>query len=412
MLLHPPSLDGDRPRPPGRRQQRHPRARRRQSPRGSGCRPPTAPAASRAHRATRPRRGRRRRRARGVRQRDWPSLDRSTTTPSFSRRSSRARRRRVPAPRSATASTPGPTSPPIGVSAAGVRRRKTSRAGPAMASMTVVTRPARIAPSTSRASRSASRRVSGVARPTDDGERAERRRRTTAGAGCSRRRPVPNRPAAPSARARRVRPADHGTSPGQRVPSRQRRRRPVEQRRDDFGPAQPVRDQSRERAQVAVSSRHALSALSHSSPSNGACHSRHDNSPFGRVRVRGDAETAEARDVLDDVARLPGQPIGRLPEAERDVVAAGRADLDSVDEQDAVDVPRRRRRPRAVAVVREHDEIEACARGRRRATSSGVPAPSETVVCTWIAPRATRADRRPTTRRVRAREAPAPQRPR
>ena len=104
---------------------------------------------------------------------------------------------------------------------------------------------------------------------------------------------------------------------------------------------------------------------------------------LGRIGVRRDAETAQPRDVLDHVARLAGQTVGRLSEAERDVVAAGGADLDGVDQQHAVDVAWRRRRrvpsPWSVSTTKSRP-----ARAAAAATSSGVPAPSETVVWTWM----------------------------
>ena len=52
---------------------------------------------------------------------------------------------------------------------------------------------------------------------------------------------------------------------------------------------------------------------------------------FGRVRMRGDAEAAEAPHVFDHVARLAGKRIRRRRHVHRDVVAAGGADFDGVE---------------------------------------------------------------------------------
>ena len=84
-----------------------------------------------------------------------------------------------------------------------------------------------------------------------------------------------------------------------------------------------------------------------------------------RIRVGDDTEAAEPPHVLDDVGRVAGQPIRRLAEAEREVVAVGRADLDAVDDEDAGSIRRRERRTCAVAVIGDDDEAQAgaCRRG-------------------------------------------------
>ena len=57
--------------------------------------------------------------------------------------------------------------------------------------------------------------------------------------------------------------------------------------------------------------------------------------------MRDDAEAAEPLDVLDDVARLPAERIRRGRHVEREVVAAGGADLDAVEAQHARAIRRR-----------------------------------------------------------------------
>ena len=47
--------------------------------------------------------------------------------------------------------------------------------------------------------------------------------------------------------------------------------------------------------------------------------------------MRDDAESAEAPHVFDDVPRFPTQWIRSRRQVERDVVAAGRADFDTVE---------------------------------------------------------------------------------
>ena len=81
--------------------------------------------------------------------------------------------------------------------------------------------------------------------------------------------------------------------------------------------------------------------------------------------MRHDAEAAEPLHVLDDVARFPAERIRRRRHVDRDVVAAGRADLDAVQAQHAGSVRRRIGHARGVAVVGEDDELQARPRGGR-----------------------------------------------
>ncbi len=82
--------------------------------------------------------------------------------------------------------------------------------------------------------------------------------------------------------------------------------------------------------------------------------------------MRHDAEPTEPLDIFDDVTPFTGQPVRRSRHAQRDVVPGAGADLDAVEDEHSVDVPRRVHELRGVAVVREHDEVEAGAgRGLR-----------------------------------------------
>ena len=68
-------------------------------------------------------------------------------------------------------------------------------------------------------------------------------------------------------------------------------------------------------------------------------------------------------DVLDDIARFASERIRRSRHVESDQMSAGRADLDAVETQDTRPIGRRIGRPGRVAVVGEHNELEAGARG-------------------------------------------------
>jgi hypothetical protein len=93
---------------------------------------------------------------------------------------------------------------------------------------------------------------------------------------------------------------------------------------------------------------------------------------FRRVGVRHDAEPSEPRHVVHHVARLARKAIRGAPEVQRPIVAAGGADLDRVDDEDAGPINRSVGLPRAVAVIHQHDELQPGASGggcdlRRRA---------------------------------------------
>src|SRR5580765_6176725 len=80
----------------------------------------------------------------------------------------------------------------------------------------------------------------------------------------------------------------------------------------------------------------------------------------------GHAESAEPVDIFYDVARVAAKRRWRGRHAECDVVPAACADLDGVDAQDARPIHGRIGYPRAVAVVRQDDELQTspCRRGR------------------------------------------------
>ncbi len=79
-----------------------------------------------------------------------------------------------------------------------------------------------------------------------------------------------------------------------------------------------------------------------------------------------DAEPAEPLDVFDNVLCIPAQGIRGCRHIEGNVVAAVGADLDSVEAQHPVQVGRRIRRPRRVAMIGDDDELKSGARGGRR----------------------------------------------
>ena len=73
-----------------------------------------------------------------------------------------------------------------------------------------------------------------------------------------------------------------------------------------------------------------------------------------------DPEAAEAGDVLGDIAGFAGERVRRRRHVDRDVVPSVGADFDSVDAEHPVAVDRGIGRTRAVAMVCENDELQAC----------------------------------------------------
>ena len=80
----------------------------------------------------------------------------------------------------------------------------------------------------------------------------------------------------------------------------------------------------------------------------------------------GDGKSPEAMDVVDDVARLAGQRVRGGRHVEREQMAAGGADLDRVDAQDAVAVRGRLGLRGRIAMVGDDDELQSGLRRRGR----------------------------------------------
>ena len=82
--------------------------------------------------------------------------------------------------------------------------------------------------------------------------------------------------------------------------------------------------------------------------------------------MRGHRPAAETMDVVEHVADIARQRIarGRL-QIQRNEVAVVRVDLNRIDDQDVVKVARRIGRARAIAVIRQDDEIQAGGSGSR-----------------------------------------------
>ena len=123
--------------------------------------------------------------------------------------------------------------------------------------------------------------------------------------------------------------------------------------------------------------------------------SRSTPAPPGGVRVRDDAEAAEATDVFRDRRGLPAEPIRRGRQPERDVVAAVRADFDGVDAQHAA-----RCRPAASGCrVASPWSVNTTNCRPARAAAAAIAGRSRAVrdraLWTWIAPASVRGDRAP-----------------
>ena len=98
-----------------------------------------------------------------------------------------------------------------------------------------------------------------------------------------------------------------------------------------------------------------------------------------RVRMRGNRESAQPRDILDDVAPFSAQPIRGRRKTERNNVAVLGADFDRVDAQYALEVLRWVRLASGVAVVGQYDEVEAGPRrgnGDRTHDAGAIRAPA------------------------------------
>src|SRR5690349_192786 len=77
------------------------------------------------------------------------------------------------------------------------------------------------------------------------------------------------------------------------------------------------------------------------------------------------AKSAQPLDVFDDVSRLAAKWIWRLRQPDRDVVTARGGKLHGIDDEHSGAIPRRIRCARAVAVIREDDELKTRARSCR-----------------------------------------------
>src|SRR5687767_6559452 len=84
------------------------------------------------------------------------------------------------------------------------------------------------------------------------------------------------------------------------------------------------------------------------------------------MRMRDDSESAETTDVIGDVTCFASQRIWRLRNTDRDVMAALRAQFDSINDEHSRSILRRVRRACTVAMIRQDDEVEAGARRSRR----------------------------------------------
>ncbi len=84
-----------------------------------------------------------------------------------------------------------------------------------------------------------------------------------------------------------------------------------------------------------------------------------------RERVGGNPEAAQPGDVLRHRIGIAAERVRRRRQAERHIVSLVRADFDAVHTEHAVQVFRRLRRTRAVAVVREDGEVHAGLRCRQ-----------------------------------------------
>jgi hypothetical protein len=78
--------------------------------------------------------------------------------------------------------------------------------------------------------------------------------------------------------------------------------------------------------------------------------------------MRGDAESTEAPDVLEDGVGRAAERIRRTRHVDRDIMSLFGADLHTVETQHAVDIGRWIGWARAVAMVRHDDELQAGAR--------------------------------------------------
>jgi hypothetical protein len=91
-----------------------------------------------------------------------------------------------------------------------------------------------------------------------------------------------------------------------------------------------------------------------------------------RIGMRGDAESTKPRNILDNRSRFTAERVWCSRHAEGDVMSAVRADLDTIDAQDAIEVGRSFGRASAVAMISEDHELQT-RRGRSRSNTRAVP---------------------------------------
>ena len=179
---------------------------------------------------------------------------------------------------------------------------------------------------------------------------------------------------------------------GQRRPAAGTRADPIVQHRVPVDRAAPpasrgpdaIGEQQRAPRLPQHSSRHSLSAFSHSRPSNGASQSLQRSSGLGDPGCAAMPNAAEPVHVFDRRrAACPpsGYGVGGRPSATKWPPLG--ADLDGVDAQHARSIRRRLRRARAVAVIGEDDELQSGARGRGRDLVDRAAA-VRSAECTWI----------------------------
>ena len=225
--------------------------------------------------------------------------------------------------------------------------------------MDVKTDPSRIAPRSAAAS-SAGLDVNRLARVTcTERSQSSTRTKECGGAGL---RPHPPRPARRARRDRRAQPLD---SSRRADPSERRQVGTIEQRRERARRAPQVVQQCAGDAEAALVAPFTV-GVEPLEPVHGYCPIRPcELAPRGE-RMRGHAEAAQPSDILGHVVGFPTERIRRGRHPERNVVPAVRADLNRVQAQHTVEVNRRIRCSRAVAVVSDDGELKPGARGGGR----------------------------------------------
>ena len=152
--------------------------------------------------------------------------------------------------------------------------------------------------------------------------------------------------------------ADHAAARPELVPAAQQAGRSIEERGDRFGrPQRVLQDRGQQAPPPLVAPLRVgvepLQRVNRRVPLVPA------QLPFRGIRVGGDAEASQPRDVLDHIASFASERVRRRRQAERGVVAAGGADLHRLYAQHSADVPRRRHGAERVPVVGQDHEPQA-----------------------------------------------------